>query len=153
VPNEAPVNEVDEFHQAVPEDAPIVPELPEYNFEVPNDAPVNEVEEFHQAVPDTAPVHEISEFHQAIPEDAPVNDVEEFHFEVPSNAPVNEVPELIVEVPSEEPVETPEMPATENTVPVLPQTGENDSQWVSALGLVLLGMVGIQLKQKKKEDE
>ena len=153
VPNEAPINEVDEFHQAVPEDAPIMPELPEYHFEVPNDAPVNEVDEFHQAIPDTAPVHEIGEFHQAIPEDAPVNDVEEFHFEVPSDAPVNEVPELIVEVPSEEPVETPEVPTTENTVPVLPQTGENDSQWVSALGLVLLGMVGIQLKQKKKEDE
>ena len=153
VPGDAPINDVDEFHQAVPEDAPIVPELPEYNFEVPNDAPINEVDEFHQAVPETAPVHEIGEFHQAIPEDAPVNDVEEFHFEVPSNAPVNEVPELIVEVPSEEPVETPEVPTTENTVPVLPQTGENDSQWVSALGLVLLGMVGIQLKQKKKEDE
>ena len=153
VPGDAPINDVDEFHPAVPEDAPIVPELPEYSFEVPNNAPINEVDEFHQAVPETAPVHEIGEFHQAIPEDAPVNDVEEFHFEVPSNAPVNEVPELIVEVPSEEPVETPEMPATENTVPVLPQTGENDNQWVSALGLVLLGMVGIQLKQKKKEDE
>ena len=150
VPNEAPINEVDEFHQAVPEDAPIVPELPEYNFEVPNDAPVNEVDEFHQAIPDTAPVHEIGEFHQAIPDDAPINDVEEFHFEVPKDAPVNEVPELIVKVPSEEPVETPEVPVTENIVPVLPQTGENDSQWVSALGLVLLGMVGIQLKQKKK---
>ena len=106
IPNEAPiVPALPEFHQALPENAP-VHELDAFEFAVPNEAPmVPALPEFHQAVPDNAPVHELEAFEFAVPNDAPVEPaLPEFHQAVPDNAPIHEFDTFKYTVPNEAPI-------------------------------------------------
>ena len=106
IPNEAPiVPALPEFHQAVPDNAP-VHELEAFEFAVPNEAPmIPELSEFHQAVPDNAPVHELEAFEFAVPNEAPVVPaLPEFQQALPDNAPIHELDAFEFAVPNEAPI-------------------------------------------------
>ena len=105
LPNEAPVvPALPEFHQALPDNAP-VHELDAFEFAVPNEAPiVPALPEFHQAHPDNAPVHELDAFEFAVPKEAPIYPINEFVYEVPANAPINEVTVYEFKVPETAPI-------------------------------------------------
>lgn len=118
IPNEAPiVPALPEFHQAVPDNAP-VHELDAFEFTVPHEAPiVPALPEFHQAVPENAPVHELEAFEFAVPSDTPVVPaLPEFHQAIPDNAPVHELEAFEFAVPNEAPIE-PALPEFHQTVP------------------------------------
>ena len=106
LPNEAPVvPALPEFHQALPDNAPIH-ELDAFEFAVPNEAPIAPtLQEFHQAVPDNAPIHELDAFEFAVPNETPITPaLPEFHQAHPDNAPVHTLDAFELAVPNEAPV-------------------------------------------------
>ena len=107
LPNEAPVvPALPEFHQALPDNAPIH-ELDAFEFAVPNEAPiVPALPEFYQALPNEAPIMPaLPAFHQAVPNEAPIIPaLPEFHQAVPDNAPVHKLDTFEFAVPNEAPI-------------------------------------------------
>ena len=106
LPNEAPVvPALPEFHQALPDNAPIH-ELDTFELAVPNESPIEPaLPEFHQSLPDNAPIHELDAFEFAVPNEAPiVPALPEFHKAVPDNSPIHELDTFEFAVPNEAPV-------------------------------------------------